>query len=369
MAGKKEMSRPAIPTSVQRELWIKAGGRCEFQGCNKYLYKDGVTRQSRNLAHIAHIISWKSTGPRGNEKSAELAKDISNLMLTCSEHNNLIDDHNYVALYPVERLQRFKREHEDRIFRVTGMGQEYGVRIIKMWSKIQGQVPQIGEQEIWEAIQPYYPLEETLNIDLTQIEDINAAKVEIDRAIDLHIRSNQTQESYRLFCMAKIPYICYLGYALGNKVKVECFQRFRERENWKWNEDEQPGFLVKCPQSTEETKEVNILVEVSGSVDLTLVPQNPSFHIQAENPSVYFLQSKKQVIEFQIKFRELLSTIREEYGENIIINLIPATPVPLAFEIGRSIMKNIDPTIILYDKVQDKTSYEMIMTLHERIRK
>lgn len=52
MGEKKK--RPNIPEHVKRELWIKSGGRCEFRGCNKYLYKDGVTKQPRNLANIAH---------------------------------------------------------------------------------------------------------------------------------------------------------------------------------------------------------------------------------------------------------------------------------------------------------------------------
>ena len=54
----EKKKRPAIPENVKRELWIKSGGRCEFRGCNKYLYKDGVTKQPRNLANIAHIVSW-----------------------------------------------------------------------------------------------------------------------------------------------------------------------------------------------------------------------------------------------------------------------------------------------------------------------
>ena len=37
----EKKKRPAIPENVKRELWIKSGGRCEFRGCNKYLYKDG----------------------------------------------------------------------------------------------------------------------------------------------------------------------------------------------------------------------------------------------------------------------------------------------------------------------------------------
>ena len=146
----EKKKRPAIPENVKRELWIKSGGRCEFRGCNKYLYKDGVTKQPKNLANIAHIVSWTSTGPRGNQNSEKLATDISNLMLTCSEHNNLIDDPQYVDMYPVELLQQYKREHEERIYRVTGMGQEYGVRIIKMISKIQGQVSIIDDKAVSE---------------------------------------------------------------------------------------------------------------------------------------------------------------------------------------------------------------------------
>lgn len=368
MGENKKMRRPPIPNPVQRELWIKSGGRCEFRGCNKYLYKDGVTQQPRNLAHIAHIVSWTPTGPRGNENSEKLATDISNLMLTCSEHNNLIDDANYVDKYPIELLQRFKREHEERIFRVTGMGQDYGVRIVKMWSKIQDQVPQISDQGIYDAIQPYYPLEDTLNIDLSQVEYISSAMETIRKIVDLHLLSNQKQEKYCLFLMSKIPYSCYLGYVLGNKVNAECFQYFRDRQNWKWNEQEQSGFHVINPEGTENTREINVLIEVSGFIDKKLIPNNPCYHIQAESPGFLFLQSKKQVIEFQIKFRDLLSNIRMCYGEDVKINIFPAIPNPIAFEIGRTIMKNIDPTIILYDKVNDSIEYRPVMTLHERVR-
>ena len=30
--------RPTIPEKIKRQLWVKAGGRCEFRGCNKYLF-------------------------------------------------------------------------------------------------------------------------------------------------------------------------------------------------------------------------------------------------------------------------------------------------------------------------------------------
>ena len=366
MGEKKK--RPNIPEHVKRELWIKSGGRCEFRGCNKYLYKDGVTKQPRNLANIAHIVSWTPTGPRGNEESERLATDISNLMLTCSEHNNLIDDPKYVDQYPVELLQQYKREHEERIYRVTGMGQDYGVRIIKMISKIQGQTPIIGDKAVSEAIMPYYPLESDIVIDLTQVEDVKAAQKQIERAIDLHVVSNQKEESYSAFIMSKIPYACYLGYILGNKVKSVPHQFFRDTQDWKWRTGEFGHFQVIKPEVETPKEKVNLLVEISGNINLDLLPDNITYSIKADMPGFMFIQSKEQILEFQIKFRELLNEIREIHGENITVNLVIAAPNPISFEIGKCIMKNIDPTILIYDKADDDINYKEVMCLHSRIR-
>lgn len=57
------------------------------------------------------------------------------------------------------------------------------------------------------------------------------------------------------------------------------------------------------------------------------------------------------------------------HSEDVKVNVFPATPNPISFEIGRTIMKNIDPTIILYDKVESSIDYKPVMTLHERVRK
>lgn len=37
------MSNTKIPESVKRDLWFAAHGRCEFAGCNKVLFKHGIT--------------------------------------------------------------------------------------------------------------------------------------------------------------------------------------------------------------------------------------------------------------------------------------------------------------------------------------
>ncbi|MFR1275659.1 MAG: HNH endonuclease signature motif containing protein [Parabacteroides merdae] len=87
------MSNTYIPKSVQHEVWWKAAGRCEFKGCNKPLYKHGVTLDECKISELAHIIGDSENGPRGDKKlSKVLAKDPKNIMLMCPECHKYIDN-------------------------------------------------------------------------------------------------------------------------------------------------------------------------------------------------------------------------------------------------------------------------------------
>ena len=150
--------RPHIPKSVQTHLWLRAGGRCEFRGCNKILYEDQVTQDPINEANIAHIISWTESGPRGDKiLSPQLATDITNLMLTCPEHNHLIDSGENIEKYSVSFLQEMKREHEDSIRELTGLRTQLPKRVIELKSMIHGQRPSITPKEEADALFPFFP--------------------------------------------------------------------------------------------------------------------------------------------------------------------------------------------------------------------
>ena len=359
--------RPPIPEPVKRELWGRSAGRCEFRRCNKCLYKDPITQQPRNIAHIAHIISWKSTGPRGNPvDSPRLAKDISNLMLTCPIHNNLIDDSKYEKEYPVERLREMKKDHEDRVFRLFGLGQEYSLRVIELVSKIQEHIPAIDPNDEINALLPFYPLEDKIRIDLCNVENIEDAKRKIEQKVLLHLDGDDQEKSYAVFIMSKIPYSCYLGYVFGDKRKVKTFQHFRDKDDWKWKDG--GGHMSIITPASRKCSDVNLVINLSGIIEKAFIPSYPLYIIQAETPSVCFLQSEDQVVEFRMRYREVVDQIRNLHGEEVRIHLFVAAPNPITFELGRSIMKNLDPTIILYDKVADDVHYKEIMVLHNRVR-
>ena len=47
-----------IKNEVERELWARSAGRCQFDGCNKILFKSSITQERVNIAQKAHIYSF-----------------------------------------------------------------------------------------------------------------------------------------------------------------------------------------------------------------------------------------------------------------------------------------------------------------------
>lgn len=366
---KKKNNRPSIPKKIQSHLWLRAGGRCEFRGCNKILYEDNITQDPINGSNIAHIISWTQTGPRGDkELSAKHCKDIDNLMLLCPEHNHLIDSEENIEKYTVSILQEMKREHENAIRKVTDLINQNPVKVIELRDLIHGQVSSITNKEEADALFPFYYKSDKIVIDVSNCDEIETAVQLIKSIVNKQIISDNEDDTYALFAMARISLGCYLGYLIGSKVSCKSFQRFRDTEDWKWREGD-GGFINRYPNILCSCENINLFINVSGQIDKKLVINDyPTFIIDADTPGFDFLQSWEQVIDFRCHYREMLNRIRNDFGENVTIHLYPATPNPINFEIGKNIMKNLDPTIVLYDKSDHEIVYKKQMHLHDRIR-
>ncbi|MGG1555092.1 hypothetical protein [Paenibacillus ferrarius] len=107
----------AISTKDRKILWGKSGNRCAFPNCNTLLIKS-VNEEDDKLFSVigeeCHIIAEEENGPRGK---SNLSKDernkYDNLILLCSPHHKIIDDHENI--YSVEKLNAFKKNHERNI--------------------------------------------------------------------------------------------------------------------------------------------------------------------------------------------------------------------------------------------------------------
>jgi hypothetical protein len=54
----------AVPDKTKLLLYVRAGGRCEFDGCNEYLLEHHVTLDALNVGQMAHIVAFKESTQR-----------------------------------------------------------------------------------------------------------------------------------------------------------------------------------------------------------------------------------------------------------------------------------------------------------------
>ena len=217
-------------------LCVRAGGRCEFDGCNKYVFRHHLTHAEENFSQMAHIVAFKTDGPRGKVKTRPTEiNDISNLMLLCPECHHLIDAR--PDEYPREVLEKYKKDHEERIFRLTAIKTDSKTSVVQLKCRIGSQTVAIPVPEIYKAISPRYAEDpQGIIIDLTNIDGqddgfYQAAMRTIKRKVEMLYETGMEVDKTRhisLFALAPIPLLVFLGSQLSNKVAVECYQRHRD---------------------------------------------------------------------------------------------------------------------------------------------
>jgi len=72
-----------VPARTRLFLYVRAGGRCQFDGCNRYLLEHSLTKKEGNFAQMAHIWAFADRGPRGGRRDPKQSMHaVSNLMVT-----------------------------------------------------------------------------------------------------------------------------------------------------------------------------------------------------------------------------------------------------------------------------------------------
>ena len=102
----------SIQIKTHKMLWGRSGNLCAFPDCKKDLVMDiSETDDISVVGEEAHIVAREKDGPRGiSPLTVEQRDKYGNLILMCSIHHKVIDDH--PTNYPVELLHEYKRNHE-----------------------------------------------------------------------------------------------------------------------------------------------------------------------------------------------------------------------------------------------------------------
>ena len=372
--------RDAIPREVVLRLWALAAGRCEFHGCNKPLWRDGLTWQETNFSHIAHIIAASPNGPRGDKlNSKKLAMDFSNLMLVCLDHHKLIDSREQVKEYPSERLRLFKEQHEKRIAVQTATQGSMVTTVLIFKANIGSRTVNIPFEHAREAIAPKFPSDnQGIVLDYTSLNAKDDSsywlhlKSQIRDEIKLNLRKHQGVSCLSIFAIGPMPLLVYLGSCIGNIIPCELYQKHRDTQRWVWKPTGGGKIFkynIRKLNRKSRGRKVALILSLSGKIHRTEVEKvlgddKPSYEISINHPSPLFLTSKDRLLQFQKAYRKLITEIRLQHGAKCEIHLFPAVPAPIAVMCGKELLPKADPSLFVYDHIDNTKGFKFALKVN-----
>ena len=374
------MSVSYIPESVKLRLWGKAGGRCEYDGCNERLWVDSLTQSEFNAAYIAHIIADSPNGPRGDKiLSDQLKSDLSNLMLACDKHHRLIDKEK-VKEHPVERLREMKQKHEARIDLLVSLIPEKQSHVLLYGANIGQQSAPLSARNAAEAMLPdWYPAElHPLEIGLrnSSVTDRTAEYWQLERThlegkISQDIKPRLAQGSINhlsIFAIAPQPLLILLGALLSDIPPAMVYQRHREPPSWKWS-DEAEDCVCEVSRPAEVSGPPALVFSLSATIAdqriTSVIPNASIWKISIPVPHNDFLKTRQQASDFRAVLRRVMNEIKTRHGQDATIHIFPAMPVALAVELGRVRMPKADLPFAIYDEDRNNGGFRHALSIEK----
>lgn len=358
-----------IKREVERELWARAAGRCQFNGCNRLVFKSPVTQEAANISEMAHIYSFSKTGPRGwgpfltNKKQLN---EVTNLMLVCHDCHKTIDQDKDGDRYPAELLIRWKDEHEKRVAIVTGVNPSKKSHVILYGANVSEQTSRLQPEAAKDALFPdWYPAEERpilLSMSWegkdsdpaywrTEAENL---KTTFNRQIRPLVDSAECTH-LSLFALAPIPLMILFGVLLTDKVPAQTYQLHREPfQTWKWLDGpDNFKFIVNPPASFSNPPALVMSLSdriAPSRIHAVLGEAVSVWELTIERPHNDFLKSKRQLSLFRETVRQLIVEIGKAHGKQAPLAIFPAMPVACSIDLGRIRMPKADGPWVIYDQ-------------------
>jgi hypothetical protein len=359
-----------ISRSVEAMLWGRAAGRCQFDGCNRELWKSPVTQERVNLAEKAHIYSFSTGGPRGNRGvDANRLNALENLILVCDICHKTIDKNWSSDRYTVEQLQQWKATHEARVARVTGIGPDKSSHIFLFGSNIGDHQGPLHYRQAVDAVFPHWnPAEDhpvELGVRNSVISEAKSAlywepahenlKTDYEH-VRRRIRSGEIKH-ISVFALAAQPLLISLGALLGDIVRAEVYQLHRQpAPSWKWpaQAPAAPEVEIRRPSSTNGPPVLVLAFSATVTVDRitsVLGPDAAIWTLTVPSPHKELVKSPARLSEMRGLFSRVLDEIKAVHGQHTLLHVFPVMPVSLAVELGRARSPKAEMPWRIYDQV------------------
>lgn len=373
-----------IKRDVEAQLWGRAAGRCQFEGCNRIVFRSPVTQESVNIAEKAHIYAFSEKGARGwgpfRIKPKEL-NEVGNLMLVCHDCHKKIDHDKDGERYSADLLNDWKRKHERRVEIVSGVAQDKHSMVVLYGANIGAEKSLLQPLAANEALFPdWYPAQE-YPIELSmkweggdrdpKFWEIEAENLE--QLFNSQIRpliKDQHCQHFSLFGFAPMPLLVKFGALFTDKIPAQVYNLHKEPESsWKWRTAPDVAFKVIQPSSFEHAPALVISITASISPDRIrkVIGENVAiWEVTVDNPGHAVLNSKANLAAFCSKAREAIITIAQKHGQNTPVAIFPAMPVACAVALGRVRMPKADSEWVIYDQQNAHNGFIRALTIGER---
>lgn len=379
------MSATGIPNGVRSLLWLRAGGRCQFKGCNEPLWQDGLTKLRMNASQIAHIVADSPQGPRGHAvDSTRLAKDVSNLMLLCPTHHKLVDSKEHEARYTREALEKMKEVHEHRIELMTSLHGDNRTQMVTYWVNVGEKRHFMSDQLLVEAVLPGgYPVAVrpmelgAANNRITDTDEVfwRSERLQLSRQFDQLLKPNLGVQPghFSVFAVAPQPLLIYLGSLLSDLVPAEVYQLHREPQNWAWRlYEESKHPMPYLSRSGDPQGHPCLVVAISAEVarariEEALGPSLDLWTISLPGPHNDVMQSREQLAVFRKIAREALEGLSQLHPDATDIHVFPVAPVSACIELGRVIQPRACLPLMLYNQTSVSAGFSQAFRINEPV--
>jgi hypothetical protein len=382
-----------IGAAVTLTLWVRSGGRCAM--CNKVLLEEPYFERQINLGERAHSAGWTDApgSPRGDsEVPLSKRNEADNLILLCLECHKIIDAAETRADYPESLLLEIKREHEERIHHLTAMARDRETAVLRVFGAVRGSLPELARDRAMRAVIdgagryakfPFAVDRYSVEVNLSTLADPETTgddtywrlgRSEIDRAMARvadHVHEKQVRH-LSIFALARIPLLVYLGFALDDKVPIDLYQKQRGGdEGWLWPEDGLPeAFEIIQHRDGAGQGGVVLVLSLSGTVPLSDLPKDlanlPAFEIRpvGTTPNPNLFRSRATLDAFARTYQALLSRLEVTHKQATHIHLFPAVPITAAIACGRSLMRQVHPALVVYERIGNE--FRPAIAINER---
>ena len=150
------------------------------------------------------------------------------------------------------------------------------------------------------------------------------------------------------------------GYALDDKIPLDLYGKHRDgEEGWRWDEDAPVvTFELDVVQAGSDPTKVALVLNLSGTIQRGELPDHlgPDYHIfeihpVGVTPNRSILSARASLKNFADAYHMFLSELERLHKSARELHLFAAIPVAAAVLVGRGLMRDVHPAVIVYDRV------------------